>query len=226
MCWLRLPGDTGLGSGGGFISAGSGGAELPPAAFKMAPSAPSNPMTSPAAPCWTLRSWARNMVTAFCVTAAEASPSPLTCCWGVGGEGGFGMGGVRGTPPPPGGGWGGLETLGSGGGSGGLSDSNGVGGKALVSCCSVSGFIFEPMVWANWAEPTGPLLDWKRFRRTASCSCVSWEFGALGSTRKTICKILALIGNSFTFNSRQQMQRKSRNQSINKSEGLFLSQHT
>ncbi len=36
------------------------------------------------------------MVTAFCVAAAEASPSLLLDGCGEGGEGGLGMGGVRG----------------------------------------------------------------------------------------------------------------------------------
>lgn len=135
-----------------------------PAVFDRTPSALSKPMMSPGAPCWTFSSCARSMVTAVCVAEADASPSGFT---GAGGDGGLGIGGVR---APDGGGGGGLETVGGGGGSGGLSDSGGPAGKAFVSCCSVSGFIFDPTVWANWADPTGPLLDWKRFRSTASCS--------------------------------------------------------
>lgn len=48
------------------------------------------------------------MVTAVCVAVTEASPSCLPCC-GVGGDGGFGIGGVRGTPTTAEVGSGGLE---------------------------------------------------------------------------------------------------------------------
>lgn len=129
------------------------------------------PSASPASClCWAWKSWASSMVTAVWV-AADASPSGLPCDADEGcGDGGLGMGGVRGAPPSRG-------CLGGGGGSGGWLESEGAGGRTLESCCSVSELTF-----AIWAALT-VLLDWpSSLMRTASCSWVSWQLGPFGST--------------------------------------------
>lgn len=87
---------------------------------------------------------------AVCVAAA-ASPSGRADSADTGGEGGLGIGGVRGTPA--GAGWGGLTGVDKGGGSTGS-----VGAKALESCCNVSWLTFVLMDWTNWAVLTALLV--------------------------------------------------------------------
>lgn len=177
--WINgLPGETGLGSGGCLTSGGSGGPPGGAVAVEFVLSVPSPPSAASCLwGCWAWRSWASSMVMAVWVAAA-ASPSGKPDGADTGGDGGLGIGGVRGTPVGAGG-WGGLAGRGWGGGSAGS-----VGARALESCCNVSWLTFVLTDWTNCAMLPA-LLGWPRkFSRTASCSCVSWEFGPFGSVKE------------------------------------------